>query len=261
MGIVNVTPDSFYSPSRVNQTGEVLERVNLMVREGVDWVDVGGYSSRPGAKDISVAEEIDRVVPAIEAIKREFPDLIISIDTFRSEVAAQALMAGASVLNDISGGKLDPQIFNIAKLYQAPLILMHMRGTPQSMQSMTVYGDLVTEVISELAECIDNALKAGVTDVIADPGIGFSKTVEQNFELMHSLQRFTTLGVPLLVGVSRKSMIYKTLETSPAESLNGTTVLNTVGLLKGAFVLRVHDVREAREAVELITRLTNPHVE
>ena len=252
MGIINSTPDSFYQNSRIQNLDGLLVRVDKMISEGVDIIDVGGYSSRPGAVDISVDEEILRVVPVIKLIHEKYPELLISIDTFRSKVAAEALAAGASVINDISGGVQDEEIFEVAATNNAPYILMHMKGTPQTMVSLSNYENLINELVLYFSTQIDKAKKAGVKDIILDPGFGFSKNIQQNFELLNQLEQLTLFNLPLLVGISRKSMIYKTLGISPEESLNGTTVLNTIALMKGASVLRVHDVKEAREVLEMV---------
>jgi dihydropteroate synthase len=222
-----------------------------MLTEGATILDIGGYSSRPGAKDISNQEEIDRIAPVIEAVSGAFPDAIISIDTFRSEVANIALDAGAGIINDISGGRQDEAIFKIAAQHQAPYILMHMRGTPQNMQDKVEYTDLIKDIQAYFSNRISSARSAGVKDIIIDPGFGFSKTVEQNFALMKQLEMLHLHNAPLLVGISRKSMIYKKLESSAQEALNGTTALNMYALTKGACFLRVHDVKEAKETIRL----------
>lgn len=252
MGILNGTPDSFYSGSRFSLTDNYLEAAEQMIVSGAALLDIGGYSSRPGAVDISVGEEIARVVPLIAAIKQRFPQIRISIDTFRSQVARAAVENGADIVNDISGGTLDPHMFETVGQLGCPYILMHMKGTPQTMQSETHYDNLFGEICQYFSIRI-NALKAhGVKDIILDPGFGFAKTIPQNFELLGRLQDFHFLGHPILAGLSRKSTIYKTLGTTPEEALNGTTVLNTIALQKGAAILRVHDVREAVEAIRLI---------
>ncbi|MDA8648192.1 dihydropteroate synthase [bacterium] len=254
MGIVNVTPDSFYSGSTVNSQNALSERVKDMLLSGADILDVGGYSSRPGADDISVQEEIDRVCPAIEQTLRDHPEAIISVDTFRSEVADRALQLGAGIINDISGFRQDPDLPAIAANYNAPYILMHMRGTPKTMQSLTEYENLFTEMAGYFSSKMETLRLAGVKDVILDPGFGFAKTMEDNHRLLQNLDYFQFLEAPILVGISRKSMIYKKLGITPESSLNGTTALNTIGLLKGASILRVHDVKEAKEVVELLQK-------
>jgi dihydropteroate synthase len=257
MGIINATPDSFYASSRTTAVDLVLKRVGEMIADGADMIDLGGYSSRPGAADISEAEELSRVVPLITAIHTAFPDLLISIDTFRSVVADKALKAGASVINDISGGTLDERIFDVAASHKAPYILMHMRGNPQTTHTLNQYENMIHEMMTFFSHQTGLAKLRGVQDLILDPGFGFSKRDHQNFELLQQLEKFTVSGFPLLIGVSRKSMIYKTLGITPEESLNGTTVVNTIALLKGASFLRVHDVKEARQAVELVGIMTS----
>lgn len=255
MGILNVTSDSFYEGSRLPTVADVLQRAETMVLEGADFLDVGGYSSRPGATDISESEELKRVIPVIEALRKKLPDVIISIDTFRSEVAQAALYAGADMINDITGGNGDSNMYSVAAHAKAPYVLMHMRGTPQTMKHETEYDDLEGEMIDYFHARLDKLKQAGVKDVIIDPGFGFAKTIKQSFELLQNLQRFRILEKPLLVGLSRKSMIWRTLETTPEHALNGTSVVNTIALLKGASILRVHDVRAAREAITLTSQL------
>ena len=247
MGIVNTTPDSFYEGSRVESTNQIIEQVNQFVKEGVDIIDVGGYSSRPGADEVSEEEEINRILPAIKLIRQTFKNLLISIDTFRPNVAKIALENGANIINDISGGQFDEQIFNIASTYSAPYIMMHMRGTPQNMQNNTHYEQLIKELVYFFSKQIQTAQKNGVKDIIIDPGLGFSKTLEQNYEIIKHLDLFKVLDKPILIGASRKSMLYKLLDISADESLNATTVINTIALLNGANILRVHDVKEAVE--------------
>lgn len=250
MGILNTTPDSFYSGSRTDNN-EVEKRAEEMISAGAKIIDIGGYSSRPGADHISVQEEIDRTAEAIELIHSANPNILISIDSFRAQVAEEAIRAGASIINDISGGLQDDSIFAVAAKHKAAYILMHMRGTPQNMQSLTEYENLLVDVNKELSTQIRKAEDAGITDLLIDPGFGFAKTVEQNYELMNKLDCLHVHDKPILVGISRKSMIYKKLGVTAEESLNGTTVLNTQALLKGAGILRVHDVKEAVECVEL----------
>ncbi|NRA10370.1 MAG: dihydropteroate synthase [Crocinitomicaceae bacterium] len=251
MGIVNVTPDSFYSGSRSESVNEILTRVNDMLNSGASILDIGGYSSRPDATDISVKEEISRIQPAIAAISKEFPDAILSIDTFKSEVAKIAIEEGAQIINDISGFGIDPKIADVAGQYQVPYILMHMRGTPQNMQKNVEYDNLFSDISNYFSEKIKILESKGVKDIILDPGFGFSKTIDQNYELLDNLEHFRFLERPILVGLSRKSMIYKKLGITAEESLNGTIALNKIALSKGAKVLRVHD---AKEATELIVR-------
>lgn len=257
MGIINCTPDSFYAGSRNASESSVLRSAEEMLKEGADFLDVGGYSSRPGADDISVEEELQRVIPAIELILRNFPEALISVDTFRSRVAEEGINAGAAIINDISAGNLDRQMMQLIARHQVPYIMMHMRGTPQTMKDLNKYDDLAGELLFYFSERISAARALGVNDIIVDPGFGFSKNIEQNFELLSKLEMFKFLDVPVLAGLSRKSTIYKTLDCSPEEGLNGTTVLNTIALQKGAAILRVHDVREAVEAVKLTSHLKN----
>jgi dihydropteroate synthase len=252
MGIINCTPDSFYEGSRYETIKGILTQTEKFISEGVDIIDVGGYSTRPGAFNIPLTEEIERTQKAIAAIRKEFPEIIISIDTFRAEVAKEALEAGANLVNDISGGEIDPEIWNIVAKYKCPYILMHMRGTPQNMQEFTTYDSLFKDIASYFSTKINALKKLGIHDVIIDPGFGFSKTLEQNYELLNTLSDLQFLGCPILVGFSRKSMIYKKLGITNNEALNGTTILNTKAILNGAKILRVHDVREAKEVVELL---------
>lgn len=252
MGILNLTPDSFYDGGRKTSQRDFLSHAEKMLKEGADIIDVGAYSSRPGAKDISLQEELDRIVPVVEALRREFPQVILSIDTFRSTVARRCVEAGAAIINDISGGSLDNEMLPTAAELQVPYILMHMRGTPKNMNQLTSYDNLVRDMLFYFSERIKQARELGLNDLIIDPGFGFSKTLEQNYELMGKLDLFQNLELPILSGISRKSMIYKLFDTTPDHALNGTTVLNTVSLLKGAHILRVHDVKEAVECVKMI---------
>ncbi len=255
MGIINITPDSFYDGGKTFSEKEILKQAEKMLSEGATFLDVGGYSTRPGAEDISDTEEIRRVLEAIESILKRFPEALISIDTFRSEVAKKAVEAGAAIVNDVSGGILDAEMYKTVAKLKVPYILMHMRGTPKTMVKLTDYKNVTIDVLKDLAEKIVLARAEGINDIIADPGFGFAKTREQSFELLNNLQLFQNLKVPILAGVSRKSMIYKTLETSAENALNGTTSLNTIALLKGASILRVHDVKEAVECVKLFENL------
>lgn len=254
MGILNSTPDSFYAGSRLGTEKDMLSMAEKMLTEGATFLDVGGYSSRPGATDISEEEESQRVIPAIRSIVKEFPTALISVDTFRSTVANAAIHEGASLVNDISGGTLDAKIITTVAALKVPYVLMHMRGTPQTMNSLTNYNNLVREVIDFFHQQIAVLKEAGVVDIVLDPGFGFGKTREQNFELLHTLDHFSLLGKPILVGLSRKSMIWKTLDTTAEFALNGTTALNSLALLKGASILRVHDVKEAVETIKLISK-------
>jgi len=252
MGIINLTPDSFYSGSRITNDKDLLRKVETMVSEGADIIDIGGYSSRPGAMDISVKEELKRILPAIDKIIKSFPGLILSIDTFRGEVARSAVEAGAAMINDISGGIIDSAMINTISDLKVPYVLMHMQGTPQNMKSFTEYQNIFMDISIYLNRRINELNKKGVYDIIIDPGFGFAKTVPQNYDLLKNLTYFEVLGYPILVGISRKSMIYKSLDISSSESLNGTSVLNTIALLKKASILRVHDVKEAKEVIDLV---------
>lgn len=264
MGILNATPDSFFAGSRVSielsNLDRVVKRADQMLNDGATFLDVGGYSTRPGADAVSASEETDRVLPIIESIRACFPDALLSIDTFRADVARQAVASGAVMINDVSGGTLDPAMFaTVGELNRSdsvPYVLMHLRGTPQTMNALAVYADLVPEIIDELAIQLTTIRALGAKDVILDPGFGFAKTVDQNFQLLGQLDAFRVFGEPVLVGLSRKTTIWKTLKISADEALNGTTVLNTAALLKGASILRVHDVREAVEAIKM-TQLLN----
>jgi dihydropteroate synthase len=255
MGILNVTPDSFYDGGRFLSEHSVLKQAEKMLSEGADFIDVGGYSSRPGARDISEQEEKERCLKAILAIAKHFPGTIVSVDTFRSVVAEAAVNAGASMVNDIAGGNLDPEMLKTIGRLKVPYIAMHMRGAPQTMSSQTEYTDLLKEMIDYFHEKIRLLRDFEVKDVIIDPGFGFSKTIEQNFSVLKNLEKFSILGNPVLVGLSRKSMIWKTLGVRAGEALNGTTALHTIALSKGADILRVHDVREAREVIKLFTSM------
>lgn len=254
MGILNVTPDSFYAGSRCVDEETIRRRVRRIRHEGAAMLDLGGYSSRPGADDVSPAEEWQRLKPAIEIARGEWPEAIISVDTFRADVAFRAVEAGADIVNDISGGDMDPEMFSTVAALHVPYILMHMQGTPKNMQQAPCYADVMSEVFRSLGERVEVLHEMGVADVILDPGFGFGKTLEQNYLMMARLGEFRMLGCPLLVGVSRKSMIYRLLGCTPEQALNGTTVLHTVALMNGANILRVHDVREAVEAVKIYTQ-------
>ena len=255
MGILNVTPDSFYAGSRIAPE-KVIATAGRMLAEGATFLDVGGYSTRPGAAEVSPTEEADRVLPVIETLVARFPDALLSVDTFRASVARQAVDAGAHLVNDVAGGTLDPAMFETVAKLNVPYILMHLRGTPQTMQSLATYDNVITEVIDELTGRLAELRALGPKDVILDPGFGFAKTPAQNFDLLGKLEAFGQFDEPLLVGLSRKTTIWKPLNLTADQALNGTTVLNTVALLKGARILRVHDVREAAEAVKLVGQLT-----
>lgn len=250
-----MTPDSFYDGGRYLSEAAVLHQADKMISEGADFLDVGGYSSRPGAAEITVQEEIRRILPVISAIVKRFPGTIISIDTFRSAVVEAAAEAGATLVNDISGGNLDAGMFEVVARLKVPYVLMHMRGNPQTMNSQTQYGQIIKEMIDYFHTKLSALQPFAVKDTIVDPGFGFSKTIAQNFNVLQNLEKFSILGKPVLVGLSRKSMIWRTLEIEPTGALNGTTALNTLALLKGADILRVHDVKQAREVVKLFNAL------
>lgn len=253
MGIVNVTPDSFYAQSRKQTAREIGEQVNKMLDEGADMIDVGAYSSRPGASDVSPEEEMNRLARALDIIREQHPEVIVSVDTFRAKVAQECVERyGADIINDISGGDLDPEMFETAAALNVPYILMHMKGTPQNMQKAPCYDHLMSEMLQYFAERIDRLHLLGLNDIILDPGFGFAKTLGHNYQLMKHLSELHTLGLPLLAGISRKSMIYRLLDSTPQEALNGTTVLNTLALVQGASILRVHDVKAACEAVKIV---------
>jgi dihydropteroate synthase len=256
MGILNLTPDSFYDGGKYRDENAILEQAALMNSEGATIIDLGAYSSRPGADHITEEEELNRLLPIIELLLKRFPKLLLSIDTFRANVARRAINAGAALINDISAGKMDKNMLSTIAELQVPYIMMHMRGTPQTMKTLTHYDNLVKEVLFYFSERVAHARALGINDLIIDPGFGFAKTIEQNFELLHKLELFKILDLPLLAGLSRKSTIYKTLDLEPSEALNGTTVLNTIALMKGASILRVHDVKPARETIKLLNKLT-----
>lgn len=257
MGIVNATPDSFFAGSRFNAETDILMRVEQILNEGGTMVDVGAYSSRPGAEHISDEEEIARLMPALEIIRKHFPHVILSIDTFRASVAKKAVSEGeADIVNDISGGEMDSAMFQTIADLKVPYVLMHMQGTPQNMHHNPAYHDLIADISQWLAEKVNTLRALGVADIIIDPGFGFGKTLDHNFLLMRELDQLKLFELPILVGVSRKSMIYRLLNISVEDALNGTTVLNTFALQKGANILRVHDVKEAVQCVELIRKLT-----
>jgi dihydropteroate synthase len=258
MGILNVTPDSFYAGSRKQTESGIHSRIGAILEEGGRIIDVGGYSSRPVATEVTEEEEMQRVALALRIIREHYPEAIVSVDTFRAGVARRSVEEyGVAIINDISGGGLDADMFRTVASLKVPYILMHMRGTPLTMQQFTTYDHLIVDIRKYFADKIYELELLGVNDIILDPGFGFSKTTEQNFELMWRLDKFSLFELPLLIGISRKSMIYKTLGITPEESLNGTSVLNTLALLKGADILRVHDVREAVEAVRLVEQYSN----
>ncbi|EAR14769.1 dihydropteroate synthase [Robiginitalea biformata] len=258
MGILNSTPDSFYDGGRFADPRAAMLRAEQLLGEGADFLDVGGYSTRPGAGQVSESEELGRVVPLVEKLAREFPEARISVDTFRSRVARETLGAGAALINDITAGEADPKMLPLLAEKQVPVILMHMRGTPATMSGLTDYDHLVTEVLEYLSGRLLAARELGIVDVLADPGFGFAKTREQNFELLGKLRHFGVLDVPILVGLSRKSMIWKTLGITPDEALNGTTALHMAALFGGASILRVHDAAAARECIHLWQAIGSP---
>lgn len=255
MGIINATPDSFFHGSRYNGMDEITAQAEKMLEDGADIIDIGGQSTRPASELIPADEEMKRVIPAIEAIAKKNPDAFISVDTFYSEVARAAVDAGASIINDISAGSMDDKMIGTVAELKVPYILMHMKGTPQTMQQNAVYENVTREVLDFFIAKTHELKTAGIIDTIIDPGFGFSKTIGQNFELLKNLSVFNMLDRPIMVGISRKSSIYKTLDINADEALNGTTVLNTIGLMNGASILRVHDVKEAKEAVQLFSAI------
>lgn len=255
MGILNITPDSFFDGGKYGKLDDILSHTEKMISEGATFIDIGAYSSRPGAKHISEEEELKRIIPVVEAIHKSFPEALISIDTFRSEVARACIEKGAHIINDISAGKMDSGMFSTIAELQVPYIIMHMKGTPQTMQLNPTYENITTEVMKYFAEKIFELRKLGVNDIITDVGFGFGKTIDHNYQLLANLELFKSLGVPTLVGVSRKSMIYKLFEGSAKDALNGTTAVNTIALMKGANILRVHDVKEALEAIKITEKI------
>ena len=257
MGIINITPDSFFAESRHKTDSVFLNQAEIMLNEGATFIDLGGYSTRPGADDISIDTELERVIPAVELLTSTFPEIHISVDTFRSRVAEESILAGAAIINDIAAGGLDDNMMAVVAKHQVPYIMMHMRGTPQTMSKLNHYDNMLQEIMFYFSEKIREARSHGINDLIIDPGFGFSKNIAQNFELLSHLEFFKELNLPLLAGLSRKSSIYKTLGCSAEEALNGTTVLNTIAITKGANILRVHDVKEAMEVVKLTSALKN----
>ena len=257
MGILNVTPNSFFDGGKYKTESVILSQVGKMLTDGATFIDVGAYSSKPSAEFVSEKEELNRIVPVVNLILEKFPDCLISIDTFRSEVAKVCLENGAAIINDISAGNLDDKMLETIAKYNVPYIMMHMRGTPQTMQTMTNYDNIIKEMLFYFSQRIAEARSLGINDLIIDPGFGFAKTLEQNYEVLRKLGLFEMLELPLLAGFSRKSMIYKTLHSTAEEALNGTSVLNTIALTKGAKILRVHDVKEAMECVTLFNKLNN----
>ena len=255
MGIINVTPDSFYASSRKQNISDLVTQAEQMINDGATILDIGGQSTRPGSAILSEDEELNRVVPAISAISEKFPQTILSVDTYYAKVADEAVAAGASMVNDISGGTFDKKMISVVAGLGVPYVLMHIKGTAATMHEPTVYDDLLRELLDFFITRTDTLKKAGIKDIIVDPGFGFSKSIAQNFELLGKLEMFQILNLPLLTGLSRKSTIYKTLDITADEALNGTTVLNTICLMKGAGILRVHDVKEAKQAIELVNAM------
>jgi dihydropteroate synthase len=255
MGIINSTPDSFFGGSRLTSTDAILTRVEKMLEDGADIIDIGGQSTRPGSTLLTASEELQRVIGSVDAVHRRFPEAFISIDSFYALVASEAVAAGASIINDVSAGTMDEAMISMAASLNVPYVLMHMKGKPDTMQQAAHYEDVTREVLDFFIHRIPSVRKAGIKDIIVDPGFGFGKTIAHNFELLRNLSVFKILECPILLGLSRKSTIYKTLGTGPEEAMNGTTVLNTVGIENGASILRVHDVKEAREIVSLLNAL------
>lgn len=255
MGILNITPNSFYDGGKYRTEAEILYQAEVMLDEGATFIDVGAYSSKPNAEFVSELEELERIVPVINLLLKQFPEAIVSIDTFRSEVAKAAIENGAALINDISAGNLDERMMETIAHYKVPYVMMHMRGNPQTMQTLTQYDNVVKEMILYFSEKVAKARSFGINDLILDPGFGFAKTTEQSYEILQKLELFQMLELPILAGISRKSMIYKLLNTNAQEALNGTTVLNTIALTKGAAILRVHDVKEAMECVTLFNKV------
>ncbi len=250
MGILNVTPDSFFDGGKYQSQIEIRSQVEKLLSDGADFIDIGAYSSKPNANFVSEGEELSRIIPVLSELIKTFPDALFSIDTFRSNVAKACIDLGAAMINDISAGSLDDEMLKTVATLQVPYVMMHMRGTPQTMQTHTDYNDIVKEMLFYFSQKISQARELGINDLIIDPGFGFAKTLDQNYDVFQKLELFD-IGIPILVGISRKSMIYKSLNTSIEESINGTTVLNTIALTKGAKILRVHDVKEAVECVKL----------
>ena len=257
MGILNITPNSFYDGGKYSLENNAIAQVEKMLKEGATFIDIGAYSSKPNAELVSEEEELNRIIPVVKAILNKFPDALLSIDTFRSTVAQECINNGAALINDISAGSLDEKMMEVIASNNVPYIMMHLRGTPQTMQDQTNYEHIINEILTYFSDKVNKARSLGINDLIIDPGFGFAKTTDQNYEILSNLELFKMLELPILAGISRKSMIYKTLETSPEEALNGTTVLNTVAITKGATIIRVHDVKEAMECVKLCGNLVN----
>jgi len=257
MGILNLTPDSFYDGGKYKSASEILAQVEKMLKEEATFIDIGAYSSRPGAIHISQEEELSRLLPVLQLMIQEFPDALVSVDTFRSHVASEAIQSGACMINDISGGSLDQDMFSTIAKHQVPYVLMHMVGTPQNMQQNVHYENLVKDIIFYFSQKVFELRKLGVNDIILDPGFGFSKTLDQNFELLQKLELFSGMDLPVLVGLSRKSMLYKLFDINANSALNATTSANTIALMKGAGILRVHDVKEAMETITIFEKMMN----
>ena len=257
MGILNITPNSFYDGGKYSLENNAIAQVEKMLKEGATFIDIGVYSSKPNAELVSEEEELNRITPVVKTLIKEFPEALLSIDTFRSTVAQECINNGAALINDISAGSLDKKMMEVIASNNVPYIMMHLRGTPQTMQDQTNYEHIINEILTYFSDKVNKARGLGINELIIDPGFGFAKTTDQNFEILSNLELLKMLELPILAGVSRKSMIYKTLDTSPEEALNGTTVLNTIAITKGATIIRVHDVKEAMECVKLCGKLVN----
>lgn len=257
MGILNITPDSFFDGGKYNNEISIISQVEKMLSEGATFIDVGAYSSRPGAKNISETEELERILPVIKLLIKEFPNILLSIDTFRSAVAKECIKYGACIINDISAGSLDNQMFPTIAELQVPYIIMHMQGLPENMQLNPFYNNITQEILKYFSEKLAELRSLSINDIIIDVGFGFGKTIKHNFELLNNLSFFKSLDVPMLVGLSRKSMLYKSLKITPNQALNATTVANTIALQNGAHILRVHDVKEAVETIKIVNQLNN----
>ena len=255
MGILNITPNSFYDGGKYSLENNAITQVKKMLNEGATFIDIGAYSSKPNAEFVSEKEELSRIIPVVKEILIEFPEALLSIDTFRSSVAKECINNGAALINDISAGSLDEKMMEVIASNNIPYIMMHMRGNPKTMQSQTNYDHIINEMITYFSDKISQARNLGINDLIIDPGFGFAKTIDQNYEILSNLELFKVLELPILAGVSRKSMIYKTLDINAEEALNGTSVLNTISITKGASIIRVHDVKEAMECVKLCNKL------
>ena len=255
MGIINITPDSFYDGGKYKDETEIIAQVEIMLANGASFIDIGAYSSRPGAKYVDESEELARIIPIVKLLLKTFPNVLISIDTFRSRVADECLALGAAIINDISAGNLDPKMMEIVGKHRAPYIMMHMKGTPSTMQAMTNYENLLGEILYYFSEKVALARAAGINDIIIDPGFGFAKTLEQNYEILKKFNLLHAMDLPILTGISRKSMIYRLLETNPKNALNGSTALHMYALAKGSQILRVHDVKEAMECIQLLNAI------